>query len=59
MGGGWWKYYVNVIDLYFLYYIENLFSDIEEDKDLIGDEVIVISKDVIVGFFWMGFLFRI
>nr|XP_024394700.1 transcriptional elongation regulator MINIYO-like isoform X2 [Physcomitrium patens] len=59
MGGGRWKYHVNAIDLYPPYYTENSLSDTEEDKDLIGDEATVTSKDVTAGLLRMGLLSRI
>ncbi|KAG0570027.1 hypothetical protein KC19_6G133500 [Ceratodon purpureus] len=59
IGGGRWKYHVSAIDLYPVTQILNPLSDTEEDKDSIGDEAAVTSKDVAAGLLRMDILTRI
>lgn len=59
IGGGRWKYHVRASDLYPETQLVNLLSDTEEDKDSIGDEAAVTSKDVAAGLLSMDILTRI
>lgn len=59
IGGGRWKYYVRSSDLYPETQIAHQFSGTEEDRDSVGDEAAVLSKDVAAGLLRMDLLTRI
>jgi hypothetical protein len=59
IGGGRWKYHVRSSDLYPETQIAQHFSGTEEDRDSVGDEAAVLSKDVAAGLLRMDILTRI
>lgn len=59
IGGGRWKYYVRSSDLYPETQIAYPLNGTEEDRDSVGDEAAVLSKDVAAGLLRMDILTRI